>query len=117
MKNFRINELMRTNFSICLYFTYIMLLLYVLYRHNQSCSFIYTLDVLIKHRIGTLSYWRYINRSNKLFSKKYEKFLQLHKANFSSGLYHTNTFMASNRFFIQTYSIFCNTSFRCICMP
>ena len=117
MKNLRIDELMRTDFLICLYVTYIMQLLYVPYRHNQSCSFRYTLDVLIKHRIGTLSYWRYINRSNKLFSKKYKKFLKFHKANFSSGIYHTYTFMASNRFFIQTYSIFCKISFRWICMP
>ena len=41
-------------------------------RHILKTSFRFILDLLVKPRIGTLSYWGYINRSSKMFSKNIE---------------------------------------------
>ena len=63
-------NLLRTN--------YFFMLLYYIYntsiigphRHVLKMSFRYTLGVMMKHEIGTLSSWKYINMSSKLSSKK-----------------------------------------------
>ena len=41
-------------------------------RHILKTSFRFILDLLVKPRIGTLSYWGSINRSSKMFSKNIE---------------------------------------------
>ena len=49
---------MRPNFTLCLYFKY-MIPLYVLYRQNLQTSFRYVLGVLMNHGIEILSHREY----------------------------------------------------------